>query len=208
MSSLEKKNDEFSGIDNSAKALIELETPYRATVSIIGVSKLLMHNWTNGDKQESAKAPKGTKQFDVVENYVYRNEAGNVCMPTFNFCASLRMAGKSFSDPASPRKSLHDRVKAAIVPDEEYAVFNGNAKTWDFIDTRRVVVQRAGISRSRPGFYEGWKLTFKILVTDPMYINELTLRQLVDRAGKFHGIGDFRPTFGRFHVDGIKIESV
>ena len=205
-----KEGQIVSPVSNGAKNLIGMTQPYRARIELVGTAKMLMHCWNNEAIAEKASAKKGSavKKTDDIESYVLRDEKGFIVMPCLNFCASIRTAGKSFSDPTSPRKSLHDRLKAIVVPEEEYGLINGGVKTWDFIDQRRVVIQRAGITRSRPAFLEGWKLTFTVMVLEPEFLSEELLAELIANARKFQGLGDFRPTFGRFRLNNLTTEKI
>ena len=207
MAKTTKPTDNFVGVSNGAKALIENNSPYVAEVELTGKAKMLMHCWNNEAVEEKAKAKKNsaTKKTDNLESYVLRNEQGQIVIPTLNFCASIRTAGKSFADPTSPRKSMHDRLKAIVIPDQEYGLLNGGTTDWDFVDRRRVVIQRAGITRERPGFYEGWKVVFRIAVIEPEFLNPELLNEIIDNAGKFQGLGDFRPTFGRYRISRFEI---
>lgn len=202
-----KKSTVFENVSNGAADLIQISKPYTAFVTIQGTAKMLMHTWNNEAFDEKAKAKKNseTKKTDNLESYVIRDKAGRIVVPTLNFCASIRTAGKSFSDPTSPRKSMMDRLKAIVIPAAEYSLINDGATAWDFVDRRRVVIQRSGIPRSRPGFYEGWKCEFAITVLEPEYLPIEKLTEIIENAGKFQGLGDFRPTFGRYRISNIEL---
>ena len=79
------------------------------------------------------------------------------------------------------------------------------ADKWDFEDARRVLVQRNAITRVRPGMHAGWRATFDLLVAAPEYIPPMALHATLTRAGQLVGIGDFRPTFGRFAIVGWEL---
>jgi hypothetical protein len=74
------------------------------------------------------------------------------------------------------------------------------AKTWDYLDKRRAMVQRQGINRVRPAMRAGWKATFEVMVLLPEYIDRNILRETIEAAGRLCGVGDYRPTFGRFGI--------
>ena len=93
-----------------------------------------------------------------------------------------------------------DLCKAAIIPIDDIAPLQPDTDAWDYLDVRRVVVQRNAVPRERPAMRTGWRITFNLLVNAPEYINPAMLRSLITRAGKFSGLGDFRPTFGRFDI--------
>jgi hypothetical protein len=72
---------------------------------------------------------------------------------------------------------------------------------WDYVDKRRVTVQRVNsITRERPAFHAGWAVTVDFLVTTPEYISPDLLHEVTTLAGRLVGVGDFRPSYGRFQV--------
>lgn len=74
--------------------------------------------------------------------------------------------------------------------------------TQGFYDARSVVVQRARLMRYRPCFTD-WSVECTV-VFDPQNFNpESVVKCMVD-GGKFAGLGDFRPKFGRFDVEVIE----
>ncbi len=78
-------------------------------------------------------------------------------------------------------------------------------KDWDYLDRRRVVIQRNGVTRIRPAMKTGWNAEFDLLVNTPEYIEPHILVEVVSQAGRLVGVGDFRPTFGRFTIKTWKV---
>jgi hypothetical protein len=76
---------------------------------------------------------------------------------------------------------------------------------WDYLDRRRVTVQRNGVTRERPALNPGWSAELVLMVTTPQYIDPRLLNQTLSDAGRLVGVGDFRPTFGRFSVTGFEV---
>jgi hypothetical protein len=72
------------------------------------------------------------------------------------------------------------------------------------IDKQRVVVNRAGILRCRPRL-DDWSLSFTILVREER-LQPRVIQDILHHAGKFHGIGDFRPRYGLFQVSTFEIQ--
>jgi hypothetical protein len=103
---------------------------------------------------------------------------------------------------------MHDLLKASVVPFEEFGVVNDGKATWEFVDCRRVVIQRAGITRRRPAFFEGWTIEFKVQVLQPEYVSPSKLHDIISHAGQFCAIGDFRPTYGRFRIDSFNVSPI
>lgn len=194
---------------NGAKPLVDMTKPYIADVTLVGTAPLLFHAWNVEAVAEKAGAAKGSKakKTDDVESYVYRTTDGRLGLPGKNLHASLIEAGRSMQDPRSPRKSLRDMVRAGLVALDIVAPFIPDTDHWDYEDKQRVTVQRAGITRVRPAMREGWTCAFRLLVNLPEYLNEQLLTTLIGNAGRFSGLCDFRPTYGRFAVKGLTFSS-
>ena len=195
----------ISNVSNDADSVIALERPYMAEIDVVGSADILFHRWSVESVQAKADAAKGSKakKTDDVDSYVYRMPNGNLAIPVEYFRQSVINAAKYRQDPRSPRKSMMDLTKAAIANAYEFS--DMGVKDWDFIDRRRVVVQRNGITRSRPALHAGWKTTFSFLVLLPEYINQSTLLDLITSAGRLIGVGNFRPSYGRFQVTGFRV---
>jgi hypothetical protein len=187
-------------VTNGGKEAINSELPYVANVSIRGSADVLFHRWNSESVESKGKAAKNSaaKKTDDVESYVYRDEKGMICMPGEYLRGAIIQASKFRQDPRSPRKSAMDLYKAAIVSLTPLASLG--TKSWDYEDRRRVVIQRAGINRIRPAMRVGWTCDFRFLVTLPEYVNQDQLHEVVTLAGRIGGVGDFRPTYGRFSV--------
>lgn len=179
--------------------------PYVAEVTIEGTADILFHRWSNEDVEAKGKAVKGSKakRTDNVEAYVYRNDAGELCIPGEYLRQAIIGAAKFRQDPRSPRKSAVDLYKAGVVSLTVLASLG--VKEWDYEDRRRVMVQRNGITRVRPAMHAGWKATFELQVLLPEYIAPADLNETIQQAGRLIGIGDFRPTYGRFAVTRFEV---
>lgn len=179
--------------------------PYRVEVQLTGTADMLFHRWNAEAVDEKAKTKKGStaKKTDDVESYVWRNEAGELCIPGEYLRQAIVHAAKYRQDPRSPRKSAMDLFKASVVALTQLATLG--TKAWDYEDRRRAVVQRNGINRVRPAMRSGWVATFEILVLQPEYIDEATLQDVIVQAGMLVGLADYRPTYGRFRVTSFKV---
>lgn len=197
--------EELAGVSNGAEAIIAYENPYICSFTIEGVTPILWHRWNTEGIEEKANAKKGSaaKKTDDVESYVYRDEKGKIAIPGVYVHGSMIAAAKFRQDPRSPRKSAMDLYKAAVAPLTELASL-GKAK-WDYIDARRVTVQRAGITRRRPAFNAGWTASFDFAVNLPEYVGSMDFLDVLTLAGRVVGIADMRPTYGRFNV--VRFES-
>lgn len=189
---------------NGAKEIIEFSEPYIATVKLQGVADILFHRWNCESVDAKAGAAKGSKakKTDDIESYVYRmdaeDEKSNLGIPGEYLRMAIIGAAKYRQDPRSPRKSAMDLFKAAIVPLTVLSDLGTNE--WDYLDRRRVVIQRNGVNRTRPAMKAGWEAEFDLLVNLPEYVSPPLLNEVIGAAGRLIGLADFRPTYGRFQV--------
>ena len=191
---------------NGGKTAIEAGMPYIATFELQGSSDFLFHRWNCESINEKAKAAKNSKakKSDDVESYVWRNKDGELCIPGEYVRQSVIHAAKYKQDPRSTRKSAMDLFKAGVVSLTQLASL-GKAD-WDYLDTRRVTIQRQGINRTRPAMKEGWKASFEFQILTPEYIDQHLLYEVLAMAGRLIGVGDFRPTYGRFNITIFQVQ--
>lgn len=185
---------------NAGADAIESAYPYTVSVTIEGICPILFHRWNVDAVDAKAAAAKGSKakKSDDVESYLYRNDAGEICLPGEYLRQAIIHAAKFKQDPRSPRKSAMDLFKAGVISLTPLASLGATEP--DFLDRRRVTVQRNGITRTRPAMKEGWAAKIELMVNLAEYIGPTLLRQVLDDAGRLVGVGDFRPTYGRFAV--------
>jgi hypothetical protein len=206
--------DVLSDVSNDGEMAISTTMPYVVEVTIEGTAALLFHRWSCDSVEAKSKAAKGSaaKKSDDVESYLWRDDQHRICLPgeylRMSLCDPRNGAAKYRQDPRSPRKSALDLYKAGVVALTDLTPIltpvKGDrwesATTWDYLDRRRVMVQRNGITRERPAFHAGWKAVVQLQVLTPEYIEPMALHSVLNDAGRLVGIGDFRPTFGRFAV--------
>lgn len=191
---------------NGSASIYEAGIPYVVTVTIQGTSDMLFHAWNCEVVEANSKAAKGSKakKTDNVESFVYRNEEGILCLPGDYLRGSIINAAKFRQDPRSPRKSAMDLFKAAVVNLTPLAPLG--KETWDYEHKGRVTIQRSAVTRTRPAIKAGWRATFQLLVNLPEYVAPDILNETIQNAGRFVGVGDYRPTYGRFQVVAFEVE--
>lgn len=69
-------------------------------------------------------------------------------------------------------------------------------KNYEYRDTRVMTVMRARILRTRPRF-DQWNITFNLMY-DETKIDVGTIQNAVEYAGKYVGLCDSRPKYGKF----------
>lgn len=201
-----KTKNIVDNITNAAAKTYAASEPYSVQVRIRGVCDLLFKRWDSEAVKAKAAGVKGSisRKTDDLESYVYRDTEGYICLPGEYVRQSTIRAAKSFQDPRSPRKSAMDIFKAGLVALTLLARL-GNKKEWDYEDARRVIIQGSAITRIRPAFSASWEAEFIFQVFTPEYISPEFLHEVMVNAGRLVGVGDFRPTFGRFQIVNWKV---
>jgi archaeosine-15-forming tRNA-guanine transglycosylase len=192
-------------VTNGAAESIEYSEPYIVDVTIEGTVDILYHRWNCEAVAAQAASAKGSKakKTDNIESYVYRNDAGELCLPGEYLRQSIIHAAKFRQDPRSPRKSAMDLYKAGVIALTPLA--SHGIKTWDYEHRCRVTIQRNGITRVRPAIKQGWTATVQIMVNTPEYIRPNDLHDVLNAAGRLVGLADFRPSYGRFLVKSFDV---
>jgi hypothetical protein len=165
-------------------------------VTIRGTAPLLMHRFN--DSQDTNKVKKSGKQYDKkkdAENALYKDEKGNIVHPSIHIESAMIKAATNYRIPGQGKKTFKDAFKGGIFC--EPRLIQHKIPKW-VIDLQNVVVQRSRVMRARPRFDE-WELDFQILNIDERITPQI-LKDILKDAGKFCGLGDFRPRFGRFEV--------
>ena len=177
------------------------------SVLIEGTTSLLMHRYDVAAIEHRASAPKGSAQrrTDDPEEYLYRTPEGRLSIPATNVKRAFVETGRYFDDPRSSgrRRQATDLFRASLLVEPESPLLLVGGRPVDapeFLDRRRAVVQRQAVARTRPGLMAGWRLAFRVVSLDARYVAPALLREALDCAGRYIGLGDFRPDFGRVQV--------
>lgn len=190
---------------NGAAEAIKFSEPYVVDARIQGTADILFHRWNCEAVAEKAQAAKGSKakKEDNIESYVYRDDNRQLCLPGEYLRQAAIVAAKFRQDPRSPRKSAMDLYKAGLVAITALCPLGTEA--WDYEHKCRVTIQRNGVTRVRPAIKAGWECSVQLLVNLPEYIRPQDLHEVLGAAGRLVGVGDFRPTYGRFLVKSFDV---
>lgn len=196
-------NYDLAQVSNDGNSAII--APYIAEVTVEGSAPIMFHRWSCEAVEAKANAAKGSKakKEDDWESYLYRDAAGEIAIPGEYLRQAIIEAAKYRQDPRSPRKSAKDLFKAAVISLTELATTGASEP--DYLDRRRVCVMRAAVTRVRPALNAGWSATFQLMVQTPEYISPQTLNGVIVDAGRLVGLGDFRPSYGRFVVSKFNV---
>lgn len=168
-------------------------------VKVSGTRPLLQNNFFENDNGGGA-AKKGQVYDDQIEaeKRLIKNKQGLICQPSTHFEASMVKSATDFK--FSGKKTYKELFKAGIFVDP--LLIPHDSQEW-VIDRQLVVINRARIMRARPRFEE-WSMSFEISIRDDR-IQPLIVKQILENAGKYYGVGDYRPRFGLFVVDEFQV---
>lgn len=162
-------------------------------VKVKGKAPLLMNKFSVVEKTTS-RAKKVYDAEEEAEKKTYRTEDGKLFLPSTHFKAAMVKAATDFK--MTGRKSYKEYVKAGLFIDETEIVLDQQKYE---IFACPVVIQRARVMSWRPMFKE-WSCKFTIELADEM-LNITDIKQILEAAGRFKGVGDFRPEHGRFAIE-------
>ncbi len=171
----------------------------KISVSIHGLSPLLQHNFPlNGEETRTGMSKRVASANYSHEEFqkLYLNDKKLVYEPASHIEGCLTKAASEFFIKGHKGKRYTDRVKALVIV-QPLQIIHKNQE-WH-VDIRSVVVQRSHVIRRRPCFND-WSLDFQLIVKDPDALPPETLHEILEYAGRYVGIGDYRPKFGLFEV--------
>jgi len=183
-------------------------------VEIRGTSPLLIHRFNEDTEQQKSSRKIEVERADPRAQALkaaYVAKDGTFYFSAFSIPGAMRNAGSNHKMRGT-RKTLRFVVPSVVrVTTETITILNGDGPAKDFeVDARPVTIPatKGRIMRYRPRF-DFWGAQFALVVDDSaMSIDDV--HQLLNEAGQFFGIGDFRPEkggpFGCFRV--TKFEEV
>jgi hypothetical protein len=168
-------------------------------VKIRGIVPLLQHRYVFKDEQEGMTQKKtGAKdRSEEWKKSLYIDDKIGIYQPAAHIEGAMIKSAVNFQITGKGKKTYKDLFKSAVFVSPD--CIPHNKKEPDFIDKRLARVNGSGIERLRPAFRD-WLLEFNIQVLDEQIDKDVVL-QILTHAGRFVGIGDFRPRYGRFAIE-------
>lgn len=188
-----------------------------ATFDITGNGSLLMHNPASMRNAAGGELQRGGKKiplpYDEARAGLYVLPNHQLFLKSDMFREAALIAARDIRDPSRKgRATMTNRFAASVFLCSEHCpLFKANGSgegpltdaddDW-VIDTRRVVVQKNGILRSRPKITD-WKCELPFEYDDEVISPDIIL-QVLQASGKTPGVGDYRigkkGPYGRYTV--------
>ncbi|WPU91788.1 hypothetical protein SNE25_20945 [Mucilaginibacter sabulilitoris] len=182
---------------------------------ITGTSALLMHSdatanplnpFTKKLKEVTKKRSKTDDDHALMseiefEASLYHDSEIGYYIPSANLDASFLASAKMFKMGTLWKQ-------AALIPNDAKFVFKHHKmspsdlyKSGLYSDMRTVKIGTSKTIRTRPIFKE-WEIEVEVML-DEAKLNESEVDQIVNNAGLYVGLCDYRPRYGRFSVEKI-----
>jgi len=174
-------------------------------VTIEGTTPFMMHHPRSMNRKATGKKTIPSPQEEAKEALYWTSDKSSLMYPAENILRGFVTASRVYK---SGKRSITPFVSGSL--DVEPPEVSFHTKKYE-IDTRRAIVQRQGILRSRPVLFP-WELSFALVVSDdfPAEATDL-LKAIAEECGRRVGLGDFRPEksgrFGKFKVVGWEVET-
>jgi len=168
----------------------------KINVKIKGTAPLLLHKFATEEKV-SSRAKKVYVPEEEAEKVVYRNEKGQVFIPSTHFKGAMIKSAVDFQFKG--KKTYKEYIKSGIFIEDNEIILTPQEYV---VNNMPVVISRSRIMRSRPEFKD-WKCEFILEIADEA-LDYRVVKEILEMAGKYKGVGDFRPEYGRFSVEEFK----
>lgn len=168
-------------------------------LTIKGITPLLYNRFRDVEIEGRSKKRTGSPIEADVRDKLYLLD-NKPYIPSVYFWSSLVEAGKQFKITGKG-KSTYSKIIASTVEITPEAIMNDHP--WEIFRIAAVNPMTKGrMMTSRPRM-EKWGCEFSIILNDDS-IDEITIKEILEYAGKYVGIGDWRPqtkgVFGKYTV--------
>lgn len=180
-------------------------------VEIKGIAPLLQHRYLFKDeKDQMAKKSAGRKDYSSEwKTAMYWDDTIGMYEPSNHLEGAMQKAASNFQIPGKGKKTYKDLFKSSVFVTPENIQFGLNGSPDKLVESGKlhihralVRVNRAGVERLRP-MLKSWSLSFELQVLEDQ-IEPDAVKQILEYAGRYVGIGDYRPKYGRFTVSKLK----
>jgi hypothetical protein len=176
-------------------------------VTIEGTTPLLFNRFRDVQIEGKSKKRTGAVAESDIEDKLYLDEEENVCLPSVYLKNSISEASKQFKI-VGKGKSTYSKLVASTIEIEPFMILL-NTNNYEVFRISAVnPMTRGRMMTERPKFSK-WSASFEIVLNDSA-IPVSVLNEILEHAGKYVGIGDWRPQtkgmFGKFMITSFKIE--
>jgi hypothetical protein len=164
-------------------------------VKVEGTAPLYISRYVISDKKgKSVYVPE-----EESESVTYKNDKGIYFIPSRCFKACMVAAGSDYK--MKGHKTYKKYLKSGLFILEEECIITPQKYE---ISTSPVNQQGKMVVKSRPK-WKNWKTEFTIQIANEEFLDQTTIKQILETAGTYQGVGTWRPENGRFKVTEWKV---
>lgn len=168
-----------------------------------GMAPLLFNRFPDEDNPEGkSKKKKAVESKDVqVEKSLYRTKDGKIYQPAEHFVGAMIKAGVQFK--LDGKKTYKDVVKGGVFVEPLQIIHESQEYDKDWRVT--VIPSTRGRVMKGRARMDNWQLKFDVVCIDDRATPK-DIKEILEYAGAYIGVGDYRPRYGRFEV--VSMEEV
>jgi len=176
------------------------------SVTIKGITPLLSNRFMQSDIDGKSTKRPGACKDRIIEDKLYQTVEGELYQPASHIFGSLINAGKSFKIKGKG-KSTYSKIFGSSLNITPECILHKHKDWVEFVTTAINPATKGRMVVKRPMF-NNWELSFNLEILDDD-IGEEVVKEALDYAGRYVGIGDWRPDkkgkYGQFIVTKFKI---
>ena len=177
-----------------------MENEIKYSVEVKGVSPLLMNRFIPEQIVET-RVRRGNAKDVAVEDKLYLTEDGKPYVPSAYIRNSLIEAGKAVQIRGKKKATYSKLLGSTLIVQPDAILINSTSGWEPFTTTAVNPATKGRVTVTRPMFKD-WRLEFEVIIPDD--IPEEDFAKIFDEAGRYVGIGDWRPAkkgmYGKFIV--------
>jgi len=176
------------------------ENEIKYSVEVKGVSPLLMNRFIPEQIVET-RVRRGNAKDVSVEDKLYLTQDGKPYVPSAYIRNALIEAGKAVQIRGKRKATYSKLLGSTLIVQPDVILINSTSGWKPFTTTAVNPATKGRVTVTRPMF-EDWRLEFEVVIPDD--IIEEDFAKIFDEAGRYVGIGDWRPAkkgmYGKFIV--------
>jgi len=177
----------------------------KVIVKIEGMSPLLYNRFRDSQIEGKSKKRTGSPHEQDIEDKLYLVD-GIPYIPSVYFRNALVEAGKQFKIIGKGKANYSKLIGATVDIMPEAIINKHDWKPFRIAAVNPMTKGRMMVTRPR---MDKWGCEFEIILNDDS-IEAYTIKEILEHAGKYVGIGDWRPAkkgmFGKFTITSFKEE--
>jgi len=175
----------------------------KISVEVEGISPLLINRFRDTSIDTQSKKRTGSIKERVLEDKLYLYD-GKPHIPSIYLRNCIVEAGKQFKITGKGKSTYSKLLGSTIDVNPDNILIQGGYMPFRVAAVNPMTKGRMMVTRPR---FDKWKCKFEVILNDDS-VPAGVLNELIEHAGRYVGIGDWRPEkkgmFGKFMITSFK----